>query len=61
MSLHEWLKFNKLNDNEILYIERAYYNGIYHYVLSEKHLAILWEWLGDPERNREFGGCIYGR
>lgn len=61
MSLHEWLKFNKLDDDEILYIERAYFNGTYHFVLCEKHLAILWEWLADPERNREFGGCIYGR
>lgn len=53
MSLHEWLKFNKLDFPTILKIERSYYENSYTYKLNDKELALLYEWLSDPERLRD--------
>lgn len=57
MSLYEWCKYNKLDLNDIVKIEQAYYQNK-SYNLEERLKLILNEWLADPERLIEAGGYI---
>lgn len=57
MNLHEWCKYNKLDLNDIVKIEQAYYQNK-SYKLEERLQLILNEWLADPERLIEAGGYI---
>lgn len=49
MSLHEWCEYNKLDLNDTVKIEQAYYSNK-AYKLDDRLQAILNEWLADPER-----------
>lgn len=55
MSLHEWLKYNKLDLNDTVKIEQAYYHNK-SYLLEDRLQMILNEWLADPERLFDLGG-----
>lgn len=54
MNLHEWLKYNKLDLNDIVKVEQAYYYNKSH-LLEDRLKIILYEWLADPERLFESG------
>lgn len=55
MSLHEWLKYNKLDLNDIVKVEQAYFQNR-AFLLEDRLHLILNEWLADPERLIEIGG-----
>lgn len=55
MNLHEWLKYNKLDLNDIVKVEQAYYYNKSH-LLEDRLRVILYEWLADPETLIESGG-----
>lgn len=51
MSLHEFLKNHEMSEDDILRIERGFYNNkpFHTYIYTKKEIEILLSWLGgDP-------------